>query len=358
MNIATIAESFQYEDWNAIKVAANLDAKFYVPSIEEKLIFNELFPKSNVKFGLQNVIEHASVVMHKKTLKVLDLKSLKWKKENKKLIISDGVNNFYVASLIATFICPSCTATYNVDLGPCRGLAKDNAFCRSCCKLILHKCRSYQEKFEASMLKKYGAKRPLQNKDILDRMQATMFERYGAKTGGEAQSCVAKRNVTMLAKYGKKNYFSLINPWVEFNFYDHPSFSGNFSKIEKEFAEAVNALCTQRRLEIRSCLGKKHVQNVNGTIIAPDIYIPELKLVIEFLGDYWHANPALFESEKRFMGGKLMQEIHQKDEIRLRLICESLNAKSVCVWEYDWRFNREEIMKKLSEVLDDTSARN
>lgn len=65
-----------------------------------------------------------------------------------------------------------------------------------------------------------------------------------------------------------------------------------------------------------------------------DIYIPSLKLGVEYDGDYWHSLPKMVEMDKR-----KNQECYRK------------GIKLIRIKESDWLKNQEEIKMKLKEIL-------
>jgi len=88
-----------------------------------------------------------------------------------------------------------------------------------------------------------------------------------------------------------------------------------------------------------------HSYRINKKIY--DIYIPKLKMLIEFNGDYWHCNPKRYSSDyfnvKRNMTA---QEIWKKDAIKEALaINEGFNF--LTIWESDYRKNKKIIFKKI-----------
>ena len=103
--------------------------------------------------------------------------------------------------------------------------------------------------------------------------------------------------------------------------------------------------------------------NYNGLIIKNsraiikplelDIYFPELKLAIEFNGDYWHANPKLYNENciMKFRRCTLSAgEIWERDKFKKNL-CEEKLIKLITIWEYDWVNNRSYITDLLKKEL-------
>jgi hypothetical protein len=74
--------------------------------------------------------------------------------------------------------------------------------------------------------------------------------------------------------------------------------------------------------------------------------------VIEFNGDYWHANPAIYDAQDHIRG-KSAQDIWSKDQIKLDIARKAgLNVK--VVWEHDYRSNKDQVLKELAEWIQNT----
>jgi hypothetical protein len=78
-----------------------------------------------------------------------------------------------------------------------------------------------------------------------------------------------------------------------------------------------------------------------------DMYIPELNMLIEFNGDYWHCNPKKYAADyfniKRNMTAK---EIWDKDTKKEKLAIKS-GFNFLTIWESDYRKNKKIIFKKI-----------
>lgn len=78
------------------------------------------------------------------------------------------------------------------------------------------------------------------------------------------------------------------------------------------------------------------------------------KKVIEFYGDYWHANPRLFSSEDKMYkdNGKILSasDIWEKDSLRIKNI-EKLGYRTLIIWEGDWIKNKNECVEKIKNFI-------
>ena len=89
-------------------------------------------------------------------------------------------------------------------------------------------------------------------------------------------------------------------------------------------------------------------------IIPPfelDIYIPDLRIGVEFNGDYYHANPRFYN--KNYFNNKLKmkaEKIWEKDR-KKRDICFKKNITLIIVWEHDWNNNQEKEKERILNLI-------
>ena len=95
--------------------------------------------------------------------------------------------------------------------------------------------------------------------------------------------------------------------------------------------------------------------NKNRTYFV-DFFIKDIGKVIEFNGDYWHANPTKYNSNSEIIYPnnikKLASDIWEEDAYKLDLIKTHLDIKDILVvWESDFRkFKNETIIKCLEFI--------
>lgn len=82
-----------------------------------------------------------------------------------------------------------------------------------------------------------------------------------------------------------------------------------------------------------------------------DFYDKTKNIIIEFNGDYWHANPKIFESNSKIkIDGEnvLVNDIWNSDNIRKQNICKKLNNPIfIIVWENDFKKNPNKVINDL-----------
>lgn len=77
--------------------------------------------------------------------------------------------------------------------------------------------------------------------------------------------------------------------------------------------------------------------------------------IIEFNGDYWHANPLVYESDSIIhMPGKttkLAKDIWQWDEARNKAIEAEYGYKVLVIWQKDWSENPDDVLQRCLKFL-------
>ena len=82
------------------------------------------------------------------------------------------------------------------------------------------------------------------------------------------------------------------------------------------------------------------------------------KKIIEFNGDFWHANPNIYKKFDSIAGvgcpSKIAFEIWEADENRMDNL-KRMGYSVMVVWEYDWLNNRERIIEEIKKYLYDNT---
>ena len=68
--------------------------------------------------------------------------------------------------------------------------------------------------------------------------------------------------------------------------------------------------------------------------------------IVEFNGDYWHANPLVYLSDSIMRGGKLASEIHERDRRKIKTATDH-GLQVLVVWELDFRKNKEAVINEV-----------
>lgn len=95
-------------------------------------------------------------------------------------------------------------------------------------------------------------------------------------------------------------------------------------------------------------------KNINNRIIKPDIHFPDIMLIIEYYGDYWHCNPKnkRFNSPNYFhqIKKKTAQEIWDYDKERKNFL-EAAGYQVEVIWESDWKSNKVKVFDNIVALI-------
>jgi len=101
-------------------------------------------------------------------------------------------------------------------------------------------------------------------------------------------------------------------------------------------------------------------ENIDASVeanVAVGPYIVDVikgKKIIEFYGDFWHANPSIFsECKKLYPYGKsvmIASDIWKKDGVRISCL-KSKGYELLIVWESEWNSNKQECVDKIRKYL-------
>lgn len=168
-----------------------------------------------------------------------------------------------------------------------------------------------KEKYIATCLERYGRANIFQGEEGKDFVKERSLEKYGVENPHQAKQVIEKTKATNMKRYGKT---------IPADFH-----ARNKSKGELEVYDYCKSITSYE------------VISGSRSVIAPlelDIYIPELKLGIEYDGDYWHSLPALQERDKR------------KD-----LVCKERGIKLIRISESQWHNDNSTVKNMLKEHI-------
>lgn len=217
--------------------------------------------------------------------------------------------------------------------------------------------KSVQDKRKKTCLDKYGVdniwKAPeyfskyCQDKDYSNNYLKNLSKEERIENGKKAWGNKSEENKKifsqfhskrMLLRWGKltKEERKLSNLHLK-KWYDSLS-EDEKEKIIKERHSRLNKRVSKLETKVFKItleLGFKSISQYEIEGLKYDIFIPELNLVIEINGDYWHANPKYFQSEDFLnMNSKLKtaQELWDRDRIKLD---KAINKgyKTIVIWE-------------------------
>lgn len=188
--------------------------------------------------------------------------------------------------------CPVCGKQVKNYINQSLGYYK---FCSCSCAQLSPET---QEKLKQTNLLKYGCENPMQAKVVQDKVRETCLERYGVENSYQAEVFKEKIKQTNLRRYGVENpqQNTEIKNKTKQTMIDEYGVACGFltaspykiSRGEQEVAEYVKSIYTG------------NILTSDRTAIWPyelDMYLPELKLGIEYDGDYWHSLPNMVKRD-------------------------------------------------------------
>lgn len=108
------------------------------------------------------------------------------------------------------------------------------------------------------------------------------------------------------------------------------------SKPEREIAVKLTDLGVEFKQQF----------HISGIPYWYDFYLPKHNIILEFNGDYWHANPSKYPKGtylRSFGENKLVDDIWDRDRLK-REAAENAGYKVLSIWESDYKKNGIEML--------------
>ena len=183
-----------------------------------------------------------------------------------------------------------------------------------------------KQKVENTNIKRYGAKSFLLTEKGQKRSKQTMIEQHGSVKQAYKERH-EKTKQTKKERYGDENYNNpeqIVKTQIKL----YGGLWGNktyvTSKGEKEVLEYVKSIYNGTIIENDRTQMEPNSENNWLENHELDIWLPDIKVAIEYNGTYWHSLPNIVESD------------HFK-----KLQCESKGISLISISEQDWTDNPE-----------------
>lgn len=179
-----------------------------------------------------------------------------------------------------------------------------------------------------------------------------MSKRYGEETAKSINASKALTEETFIRKYG-----TIDGPLKFQRFIDKTRHS--VSKASQFFFKELDERIKEYRLTTyfdakNKEFGKKLS---SGSYCKVDYYVRELNLAIEYFGDFWHANPKLYEADRVLYSQRTASDIWKIDLDRLSLMKTDHAIETLIVWQSDVNNDLEHELNRLTSKID-TLLRN
>ena len=203
------------------------------------------------------------------------------------------------------------------------------------------------KKRNETVKEKYGTDNVFQNKEIIEKIKTkkekTVLEKYGVNNVFQLEEIKEKIKQTNREKYGTD--YAIQNEKLREKYFSKRTSKGNFiSSGENELAKILEDLGFNFQRQITGKF-KWFDENNKFHFCIPDFLIEDKKIVIEYFGDFWHANPLFYKSEDLVYTRKA-SEIWYFDSIKKEFI-EKQGYKLIIIWENDLKNNIDKVIETL-----------
>jgi very-short-patch-repair endonuclease len=191
---------------------------------------------------------------------------------------------------------------------------------------------SKKQKEASPICKEYWIKKGMSDKEAVENVKIVQAYRSSKsnkfKDKQHSKESIDKIRSTMkdhISKYGPKKWIKHFENYKDLR-----------SKLE---VECYNTLCTL----YSNIKASVPINNYIADLIIND------NLIVEIFGDYWHANPEIYESEDVLKIGKA-SDIWNKDKIKIDTY-KQLGYKVLIIWEKDWIKDKEAQLNKINSCI-------
>lgn len=134
--------------------------------------------------------------------------------------------------------------------------------------------------------------------------------------------------------------------WEEGKIAYSPNTTLNRSKQEKKFIELLSQEIQDEEILVKQTLhnGKKY--------FFPDAILPKKKIIIEYNGNFWHADPDKYKENDIIHKNITAKEIWEKDALKKDAYNE-LGYMLITVWQKDFLKNKEECVKQIAKQINE-----
>ena len=214
------------------------------------------------------------------------------------------------------------------------------------------------EKFKKTCIEKYGVENISKVKEIKDKKEKTFIEHYGVN------------NIWKLSTYNKmcaelhpeshKEHMKKVQDGRD-EYFRNITKEQTIERVHKSFSTQAKNGFYNSKLELRVCNALEelnisytrqfHLKNYKHPY---DFHLCDTKIIIEVNGDFWHANPLIYEENDVVNLPEIKRkakEIWERDKKHIEK-AESMGYKVVLIWENDIKkLNDEELCNYIVEIL-------
>ena len=198
-----------------------------------------------------------------------------------------------------------------------------------------------QEKYKRTCLEKYGVENVSQMKETKDKKCKTFKENYGidniCKLSSYNKRC-AELHPESHEEHMKKLYDG------RNKYFENATKEELAERTQKMFTKQVENGQYNSKLELRLCkifeelnISYTRQFHLKGYIHPYDFHLCDTKILIEVNGDFWHANPLIYEGNDivKLPGERQKaMDVWKRDEKYIKK-AENCGYKVIVIWEHD-----------------------
>ena len=204
------------------------------------------------------------------------------------------------------------------------------------------------QKSKEGIEKKYGSYSNFM-KNVSKKGRETYFKKTGYSHNMRNPACVKKnqerrvKTIKSMPKERKEEWYRKRLETQEKNgtslFGGRKPITRSHSKKADDFFSNLSKTKFYKNKKLLFGENEKRIKISKNKWFFVDFYDEDDNIVIEFNGNYWHANPNFYNADDKINYPKetlLAKEIWQRDKERLMLIKETLNCKVFIIWEENY----------------------
>ena len=208
-----------------------------------------------------------------------------------------------------------------------------------------------------NMITKYGESQGIQKwQDYCDRQAYTntkqyFIEKYGEVLGLEKYKNINKAKATNNAHHLAEKLNISIDDAVEIILNRQQNiFSSN---LELEFVEQLEKIIGPLEFSNKTKPFGKWSAYLDTYVVFD---IKHKNCIIEFNGDYWHANPLLYV-DTAVIRNKTAKDIWQKDFLKLKT-AQDLGFQTLVIWESEFKKDKWQTVQKTAQWISNVQQSN
>lgn len=219
------------------------------------------------------------------------------------------------------------------------------------------------ERKKQTYLKKYGVENPSQLQSIKDKKKETSLKNYGVDNIWKSKNYMSIVRKTILEKHGisLEEYRSICSREVWENKSKEEKeiwYQNSIGSVNKTHGKGI--VRSKAEIEISKILldfGLNIESSLNiwyekKRYFCYDILIKDYKLIIEYNGDIYHANPKYYKEDDILLYPleRVAKDIWMRDSIK-KSVAEVNGYKLVYIWESEYRKNKFKEKEYLLNIL-------